>query len=826
MKNNHQQTQSHMAFISYKREDEKWAKWLQNKLESYRLPISVRKEKKGLPEFVRPIFRDTTDLSGGVLAKTIKAGLDSSRYLIVICSPRASKSQWVCKEVQEFIDSGREENIIPFIIEGEANSSNIEKECFPEALRKLSGERELLGINVNENGRDVAFVKVIARMLNLQFDTLWNRHKRRERKRRNIFIAAAVAFILGLLAVASWIGWQNIELSKKNEQIEKQNKELDAKSDSIQLANANLFSANRLIQQANDSIIKQKESLQKAYNNLAISERNLLVKTHDLEMANKVILEERNSMYIAQSKAVAEKALKQIAQGDVYNAMMALLEVLPADLQKPERPYVAEADAALRVALDSLENGKGWLSYVIQSEVDKCFFTNTDKNIVCLSDKENSCVVNVYDASTYQLKQSFNIPSFDPFVSGGYCYSYDGKYMGFEKYDSLYTYSLESGKLIRSQNVKSENQEQWFDHNNMPMYLYSDDYKRDLLVKEFSLPDDTELYDYNSNCKYAVILCNKRKIDSYNTQGTFKLLDCKSGNVLWERDSNIELGFAEISNIAISPFGNYLAIAGWNTDYSIQLVNINTNILQKQYIEDSNHYSNSAHFSKSENLLFLENELTDTYVFSTKDLSLIAVFANNGAYSGHYALQSNKDDDKILCINGSAATVLIKNEGTRNKSKINKIINELASKGKTLQDIELDILLEDETIVNENLIIKSSDTELICKKKGSSIPVWTYRDKGYYIQPVKFLFNNKYILVHESGNRGFEQYCILNTETGVKIKELQGGSVYVSDQNLLQKEYPNEFYNFLDYPNLILQCNNLVKGMKMNKSARNSYFLE
>ena len=26
------------AFISYKREDEKWAKWLQNKLEGYRLP--------------------------------------------------------------------------------------------------------------------------------------------------------------------------------------------------------------------------------------------------------------------------------------------------------------------------------------------------------------------------------------------------------------------------------------------------------------------------------------------------------------------------------------------------------------------------------------------------------------------------------------------------------------------------------------------------------------------------------------------------------------------------------------------------------------------
>ena len=33
------------AFISYKREDERMAKWLQHKLEHYRLPSIARKEK-------------------------------------------------------------------------------------------------------------------------------------------------------------------------------------------------------------------------------------------------------------------------------------------------------------------------------------------------------------------------------------------------------------------------------------------------------------------------------------------------------------------------------------------------------------------------------------------------------------------------------------------------------------------------------------------------------------------------------------------------------------------------------------------------------------
>lgn len=189
---------TNIAFISYKREDEKWAKWLQAKLEHYKLPTEIRKQYPDL-EFAknpRHVFKDTTDLSGGVLAKAIKDGLDSSKFLIVICSPRAAKSEWVCKEVQDFIDSGREEYIIPFIIDGEPYSENLENECFPEALKSLAGERELLGININENGRDSAAVKVVARLFELRFDVLWDRFQREKRKR---FLLTIVAFVISIL---------------------------------------------------------------------------------------------------------------------------------------------------------------------------------------------------------------------------------------------------------------------------------------------------------------------------------------------------------------------------------------------------------------------------------------------------------------------------------------------------------------------------------------------------------------------------------------------------------------------------------------------------
>ena len=37
-----------IAFISYKREDEEWAKWLQKKLEHDKLPTEIRKQNPDL----------------------------------------------------------------------------------------------------------------------------------------------------------------------------------------------------------------------------------------------------------------------------------------------------------------------------------------------------------------------------------------------------------------------------------------------------------------------------------------------------------------------------------------------------------------------------------------------------------------------------------------------------------------------------------------------------------------------------------------------------------------------------------------------------------
>ena len=190
-----EQSKEYYAFISYKREDEKWAKWLQDKLEHYRFPTNLN-GRTDLPKNIRPTFRDVTDLNPGLLAEEINNALYNSEWLIVVCSPRAAKSRWVCKEAQTFIDMGRADHIIPFVIEGNPFSDDIATECYPEALHNLTGNQELLAANINEMGREAAAIKIVARMFGLKFDTLWQRYEREQKRKKRILISSLVIFIL------------------------------------------------------------------------------------------------------------------------------------------------------------------------------------------------------------------------------------------------------------------------------------------------------------------------------------------------------------------------------------------------------------------------------------------------------------------------------------------------------------------------------------------------------------------------------------------------------------------------------------------------------
>lgn len=116
------------AFLSYSHTDAKWGDWLHKALETYRVPRRlIGKESRDgkIPARLFPIFRDREELPVSAdLGSNINEALRESRYLIVICSPRAAQSRWVGEEIKTFKKLGREDRILALIIDGEPNASD------------------------------------------------------------------------------------------------------------------------------------------------------------------------------------------------------------------------------------------------------------------------------------------------------------------------------------------------------------------------------------------------------------------------------------------------------------------------------------------------------------------------------------------------------------------------------------------------------------------------------------------------------------------------------------------------------------------------------
>ena len=126
----------YFAFISFQSADAKDAVRLQHAIESYRLPAVLCKESN-VPRRIKPLYCYLNDMHAGEeLMQELKARMEQSRYLIVVCSPRSAKSVYVNSGIDYFISLGRRDSIIPVIVDGVPYSGYPETECFPEALRR------------------------------------------------------------------------------------------------------------------------------------------------------------------------------------------------------------------------------------------------------------------------------------------------------------------------------------------------------------------------------------------------------------------------------------------------------------------------------------------------------------------------------------------------------------------------------------------------------------------------------------------------------------------------------------------------------------------
>lgn len=191
---------NNFAFISYSHRDMAVAKWLQKNLESFKLPTEIHNDIEANSRYLRPIFRDQSDLNTGILGDELRKHLEESKFLILICSKNSAQSSWVSDEAKAFVEMGRLNQIIPVII---PDGSTNERELFPEFLRDYfakNPDKELLGVNIGEVGKEKALMRVVSKMLNVSFDSLWKRHQRQKRIRIASLTCGAV-----VLAVLTYI---------------------------------------------------------------------------------------------------------------------------------------------------------------------------------------------------------------------------------------------------------------------------------------------------------------------------------------------------------------------------------------------------------------------------------------------------------------------------------------------------------------------------------------------------------------------------------------------------------------------------------------------
>lgn len=476
------------AFISYRHTypDSLIAEKLHRILETYRTPR--RLAKQGVLPKIGRVFRDKEELpTSSSLSRDIDQALQQSRFLIVVCSPRTPESNWIAREITRFRELHGPDNILALLIEGEPS------EAFPESLHTVKKvivskdglenesieESEPLAADIRSRDIRGAFralntekLRLLAPMIGCRFDDLKQRHRERTVKRWSITAAAFSAFFF-VFGMFSFYQLQavRIERDQKEEQrliAEKNRQEAD---ENAQKALENAEEAGRQEQLANENAARAREQEQLALEQRDIARKQTLIaeertlyaeeqrkdaleqrdiarrqtliaqeKTLYAEEQKKIALEQRDKALINQSLFLADMSKTEAERGNTSAAMLLAKEALPADMEKQDRPYVAEAEEALYGALYR-DNSKRVLPGT--SYGDDAIFSPDGQYIVKIANDE---FLTVFNETTGDLLYRFKAHTD---TIRDFAFSRDSRYLVAVSQDmTAKVWEVKSGKLV------------------------------------------------------------------------------------------------------------------------------------------------------------------------------------------------------------------------------------------------------------------------------------------------------------------------------------------------------------------------------------------
>ncbi|MEE1000726.1 MAG: TIR domain-containing protein, partial [Bacteroidales bacterium] len=424
-KNQTSEEKKYFAFISYSHKDKDAAKKLQNFIQGYKIPAKLE-DRPDLPKRIGRVFRDEDELAGDELTPQIEEALRQSRYLIVVCSPNSAKSKYVNEEIEYFKSLGGETKILPYIIAGKATMDEDPECCYAPALKENQEKYQIVGGDAQENGAEAASVKLIAGMLKLEFNTLYDRFRKAEKRKRKIVITAITAFALLMAGVTAWILFLYGGLDKAMNDLNK--------------AYANLKLEKAKVEIEKKAKDKAYAELDLTYKDLFATKDTLAIKNLALQSTNRELNLKNLSLQESKSIILAENAMNKIEKGDYLGARRSALEAITLS-------YSPEAEAALRQSWESnsaiLEGHSDWVESVSFSPDGKYLASGSEDETVIIWDAKSGEKLKTLEGHSHYVESV--------------CWSPDGKYLASGSADNnVIIWDTKSGECIRTLKGHSE----------------------------------------------------------------------------------------------------------------------------------------------------------------------------------------------------------------------------------------------------------------------------------------------------------------------------------------------------------------------------------
>lgn len=325
------------VFLSYSRKDKDFAVRLENALESYRFPKSLKNVKRGLN-----VFRDESDIEAADdYHRSIEQYLKGSTKLVVICSPDARKSQYVEDEIRRFIQTRGEHDIVPVLFRGKANNETVDEneKAFPEVLceNRMPLAANFLGAE-NYKGKlhkgpfSNSFYSILAAINDIDRRKLEQIDEKVRARRRALIlsIASAIIMVLSVALVFAVISQRKAVAATKEA--------TDAKNEAIAAGQAEKIAKDKALASANAEKFAKDEALASAEAEKIAKDKAVAAAKAEEKAKNEAVAAAK-AEEIAKNEAIAQR---NAAERLLYSANMNLAP------QAYEAGNVSRASALLR----------------------------------------------------------------------------------------------------------------------------------------------------------------------------------------------------------------------------------------------------------------------------------------------------------------------------------------------------------------------------------------------------------------------------------------------------------------------------------------------